>query len=43
MRDVDHFFRDDAGAGEFKLRDELPGFAAEDRMLGRAGGDEAVA
>ncbi len=43
MRDVDHFFRDDAGAREFKLRDELAWLAAEDRMLGRAGRDETVA
>ena len=43
MRDVDHFFGDDAGAGEFKLRDELTGLAAIDRMLGRAGGHQLVA
>ena len=43
VRDVDHFFRDDAGAGEFELRDQLARLAAEDWMLGRAGRDEAVA
>ena len=43
MRDVDHFFGDDAGAGEFELRDELAWLAAEDRMLGRAGRDQTVA
>ena len=38
MRDVDHLFGDDAGAGEFELRDQLARLAAEDRMFGRAGG-----
>ena len=43
MRDVDHFFGDDSGAGEFELCDELARLAAEHWMLRRAGGDEAVA
>ena len=40
MRDVDHFFGDDAGAGEFVLGDELAGLAAEHRMFGGAGGHQ---
>ncbi len=43
MRDVDHLLGDDAGAGEFELGDELARLAAEHRMLGRAGRDQAVA
>ena len=43
VRDVDHFLGDDAGAGEFELGDELAWLAAKDRMLGRAGRDQAIA
>ena len=43
VRDVDHLLGDDAGAGEFELRDRLARLAAEHRMIGRAGGDEPVA
>ena len=43
VRDVDHLFGDDAGAGELVLRDQLARLAAEHRKFGRAGGDESVA
>ncbi len=43
VRDVDHFFGDDAGAGEFVLRDQLARLAAQHAMLGRAGRHQAVA
>ena len=42
MRDVDHFFGDDAGAGEFELCDQLARLAAEYWMFGWAGGHQAV-
>jgi hypothetical protein len=42
MRDIDHLVRDDAGAGELVLRDELAGFSAQHAALGRALRDELV-
>ena len=42
MGDVDHFFGDDAGAGEFVLGDELSGRAGAQRSLGRAMGREPL-
>jgi hypothetical protein len=43
VRDVEHLLGDDAGAGELVLGDEFSGFAAVDRVVRGAFGDQAVA